>query len=54
MPDRTSGWFDLTANQWTDGCEVGMDGLEGVVMVLLKKLARLEAEVAELKANRRR
>lgn len=22
MPDRTSGWFDLTANQWTDGCEV--------------------------------
>lgn len=31
-----------------------MDGLERVVTVLLKKLARLEAEVAELKANRRR
>lgn len=29
-----------------------MDGLERVVTVLLKKLARLEAEVAELKAKR--
>lgn len=37
-----------------DASAGGMDGLERVVTVLLKKLARLEAEVAELKANRRR
>jgi len=53
LPDRASGWFDLTTSQWTDGCEVGMDGLESVVAVLLRKLARLEAEVAELKSVRR-
>lgn len=49
LPNRHAGWFDLNRDTWTDDIKPSVDGLEGVVMALHRKIRRLEDDVADLK-----
>ena len=52
LPNPNAGWFDLSKNAWTDDVELEVDGLEGVVLTLYRKVQRLESELVELKSKK--
>lgn len=49
LPKKGDGWFDLLANRWSEDPEPAVDNTDALVASLLRKVARLEKEVAELK-----